>query len=393
MNDRSFVIPICNKQIVIDQVNKLNRRARKLGVSEITISWGNSFLEKRKIKNSFHDVVVINVTINGPLNVSYDGWSFVATLQHLPTGENIIRSISDVNIPSEFHNSGSVCQHCKVNRYRKDTYLVNHEDYGMMQVGSSCIKDFLGGHSPDDLLKKATLASDIIDFMKGASNGGTLASEEGIYDITGFLAQTIAVIRDHGWVSKAEAKDKGIISTATRVQDNYNPPDNFPFTFSIVTNDDIEKAKLICEWVEDLSDNECEKSDYLHNIRAIVRSGMVGIRTIGFAVSIIAAYDKANSKPKLKSKLISSHIGKIKMRDEFVLTLSRLFEGESTYGHYMKYIFHDDHGNVFVWMTSNQSLDLNNKYCIRGTIKDHTEFNGVKQTVLTRCEILSEYEN
>lgn len=393
MNDRSFVIPICNKQIVIDQVNKLNRRARKLGVSEITISWGNSFLEKRKIKNSFHDVVVINVTINGPLNVSYDGWSFVATLQHLPTGENIIRSISDVNIPSEFHNSGSVCQHCKVNRYRKDTYLVNHEDYGMMQVGSSCIKDFLGGHSPDDLLKKATLASDIIDFMKGASNGGTLASEEGIYDITGFLAQTIAVIRDHGWVSKAEAKDKGIISTATRVQDNYNPPDNFPFTFSIVTNDDIEKAKLICEWVEDLSDNECEKSDYLHNIRAIVRSGMVGIRTIGFAVSIIAAYDKANSKPKLKSKLISSHIGKIKMRDEFVLTLSRLFEGESTYGHYVKYIFHDDHGNVFVWMTSNQSLDLNNKYCIRGTIKDHTEFNGVKQTVLTRCEILSEYEN
>lgn len=392
MDTRSFVIPATNKSMVEEHIEKLNKRARKLSIPEIGLSWGKAFLQKRTIKGSQLDVLVLPVDVNGPLSVSYDGWQFIATLQHLPTGENIIRSISDqFEVPSRYQNCGSNCEHCKVNRYRKDTYLVRHEDSRTMQVGSSCIKDFLGGNSPDDILKRATLAAELLDFMNGSSHGGTGANDEGIFHIQTFLAQTAACIRDHGWLSKSEAKNTGKKATASWVHDNFDPPYNQGFKFSVVTDTDKEKARLAAEWVENLSDEECEASDYLHNIRAIVRSGMVGLRTMGYAASIVPAFDRELTKRQ--PKLISNHVGVVKMREEFDLTLKSLYEGDSSYGHFFKYLFRDDRGNVFVWITnSEQELEVDQKYRIRGTVKAHSEFKGIKQTEINRCEVVMYHE-
>ena len=386
MDTRSFVIPASNKSMVEEHIEKLNKRARKLSIPEIGLAWGKAFLQKRTIKGSQLDVLVLPVDVNGPLNVSYDGWQFIATLQHLPTGENIIRSITEFEVPSRYQSCGSNCEHCKVNRYRKDTYLVRHEDSRVMQVGSSCIKDFLGGNSPDDILKRATLAAELLDFMNGSSHGGTGANDEGIFHIQTFLAQTAACIRDHGWLSKSEAKNTGKKATVSWVHDNFDPPYNQGFKFSVVTDAEKEKAKLAAEWVENLSDEECEASDYLHNIRAIVRSGMVGLRTMGYAASIVSSFDRELTKRQ--PKLISGHVGVIKMREEFDLTLKSLYEGDSSYGHFFKYLFRDERGNVFVWITSvEQELEVDQKYRIRGTVKAHSEFKGIKQTEINRCEV------
>lgn len=62
------------------------------------------------------------------------------------------------------------------------------------------------------------------------------------------------------------------------------------------------------------------------------------------------------------------------------------------------YTFADAEGNVFVWKTAN-ALDkiVNDEYVdikigeivnIKGTIKEHQEYKGLKQTVLTRCKII-----
>jgi hypothetical protein len=391
VDTRSFVIPATNKSMVEEHIEKLNKRARKLSLPEITVAWGKAFIEQRTVKGTKHDILVLPVDVSGPLSVNFAGWQFIATLQHLPTGENIIRSISEHEIPTRYQSCGSNCEHCKVNRYRKDTYLVRHDNNQVMQVGSSCIKDFLGGNSPDDILKRATLAAELLDFMNGSSHGGgTGTNDEGIFHIGSFLAQTAAVIRDHGWVSKAEARDRNLTATAARVLDNFDPPYNQGFKFSVVTPDDKEKGRLAAEWAEAISDEECEASDYLHNIRAIARSGMVGIRTIGFAASIMSAYDR--DLTKRQPKLISSHVGAVKMREEFDLTLKSQFTGQSTYGVFYKYVFRDDRGNVMVWLSSSeQDLEVDKKYKIRGTVKAHTEYKGVKQTEINRCEVVTYY--
>lgn len=378
MENRKFTIPADNISNVEDFFLKLNKRGAKLHVKEFTWVWGKAHLNDQ-------DVLMVPLDIEGPFHVFCGDWRFIATLQHLSTGENIIRKVEDIDIPNKYRDAGSDCEHCKVKRYRKDTYLMENKNGAIIQVGSSCLDKFLGTSSPEELMKQAQLVSDLCSYLEG--NGQTIqpSGDGSIYPIEKFLAITSAVINDHGWVSKTVAYSSGITSTASIVEYNLHPPDKF--NPSKVTSDDIKLAKSALEWVENLSDRECEKSDYLHNIRAIARSGMVGRRTIGFAASIISSYKKWSEDNKPKQK--SDHVGEVKQRKEFELTLYYSFPFNGAFGNSIKYLFQDNNGNIFVWnSTSDHDLTKGNHYRIKGTIVRHDEYKGVKQTIINRCEIL-----
>jgi hypothetical protein len=50
--------------------------------------------------------------------------------------------------------------------------------------------------------------------------------------------------------------------------------------------------------------------------------------------------------------------------------------------------FKDDNGNKLVWKTTSyMSGDGGERVLLKGTIKDHSEYDGEKQTLLTRCKI------
>ena len=117
---------------------------------------------------------------------------------------------------------------------------------------------------------------------------------------------------------------------------------------------------------------------------------MVGYRTIGFACSIVSSYNREISKDKVQP--ISNHVGTIKARDDFDLTLKYSDVGHSNYGAYYRYSFVDDNGNVLSWTSSkDQELEKGTKYLIRGTVKGHSEFKNVKRTEITRCEVVMIY--
>lgn len=402
METRSFTIPASKLIDVQDKLTKLNKRAAKLGVQEITWTIGKAYTKTYQeqvardqystapIEFVTREVLVAPFDITGPLSVKFDGWSFAATFQHLPTGETIIRAISnEIEVPTYYRDTGSACEHCKVKRYRKDTYLLNHEDGSLVQVGSTCIKDFLGGNSPDNIMSSANLIGEILSYMgcmeEGYGGGGST-----VYAIEVVLAQTSACIRDHGWLSKSKAEETNGRATAYRVADNFDPPRNFKK--SIVSDCDEERAKLAVEWVESLSDTEVEDSDYLYNIRAIARSGMVEHRTMGFACSIIPAYDRAMEAKNPKK--LSKHVGQLKKRELFNLILKRHFVYDGTYGASHRYLFEDDDGNVLVWKSSS-SHDMveGKKYCIKGTVKEHSDYKNVPQTMITRCEVMNSYDS
>jgi len=402
METRSFIIIASNKSNVEVQIEKLNKRARKLGLDELIYSWGKAYLETREVPRQDpeypdmapvyvkQEVLVIPIEITGPLDVSYEGWRFIATLQHLPTGENIIRSISnEFEIPKQYRTAGSDCHHCYTKRYRKDTYLVRDDTTGaVIQVGSTCIKDFLGGNSPDNILNKANIIAELLSYMEGCSGNYGSGGDDLCY-IEDFLAMTSACIRDHGWVSKKAAYENGGMATATWVDRNLDPPIGFKDR-SLVTDGDKELAKAAMEWAENITDAECDTSDYLYNIRAIARSGMVGYRTFGFAASIIPAHNRANADKN--QKVESQHVGTLKKRQIFELTLNQHFSYDSHYGTVHKYIFADKDGNKLVWATSKITPMIEGKhYAIKGTVKAHSEYKNSKQTEITRCEILTTY--
>lgn len=64
---------------------------------------------------------------------------------------------------------------------------------------------------------------------------------------------------------------------------------------------------------------------------------------------------------------------------------------ETKYGTRRIYKIIGKDGNVYIWKTGNVIMESGN-ITVTGTIKDHTEFRGIKQTELTRCYITKSEE-
>lgn len=89
-------------------------------------------------------------------------------------------------------------------------------------------------------------------------------------------------------------------------------------------------------------------------------------------------------------------------RIELDLMLLSVSSFETYYGDKYVYTFSDQDNNVYVWFTSkayimqkciedssrDQFAHPGDTVHVKATVKDNTEFRGVKQTVLTRCRVL-----
>jgi uncharacterized OB-fold protein len=50
--------------------------------------------------------------------------------------------------------------------------------------------------------------------------------------------------------------------------------------------------------------------------------------------------------------------------------------------------FCDNSGNVLVWFTSSApEVEIGDRVRLTGTVKRHGEYQGVRQTVMTRCKV------
>ncbi len=85
----------------------------------------------------------------------------------------------------------------------------------------------------------------------------------------------------------------------------------------------------------------------------------------------------------------SKHIGIIGGKVETVAILERVGGFDTMYG--IKYIFNfrTADGAVIVWFTTGGTLsqnDIGSEVKIKGTVKEHSDYKGTAQTVLTRCK-------
>ena len=85
-----------------------------------------------------------------------------------------------------------------------------------------------------------------------------------------------------------------------------------------------------------------------------------------------------------------NYVGEIGERYSFELKIEKALSLNGYYGPSTMHIMSDLDGNTFVWTTAAKTLTVGETYYLKGTIKDHKEYRGVKQTVLTRCKIIDD---
>jgi len=108
-----------------------------------------------------------------------------------------------------------------------------------------------------------------------------------------------------------------------------------------------------------------------------------------FLIKEKAKENAEEARAKVATPSASEYIGEIKERlRDLEVKFINARDVESFYGMSTLYTFKAGE-NVLVWFCSGkglpQNIEIGDTFLLTGTVKDHKERNGVKQTVLTRC--------
>jgi hypothetical protein len=403
---RTFGVLLHNKHSVDAGLTKLAKRTQKKGLAPLTWTWGKAYTRREQVPHPQYGLAVeyfakitrVGLTIIGDAP-KFAGWVFQASLTHMD-GENIVRSLPNATLPLpiEYRSRGPVCDHCRHNRRRSETYVLRHEDGRLIQVGSTCIGDFLGSDDAGKLAASASLLSAARGLAEGGCEGFGFGSS-GDTTLENYLVYVAWCVRIEGWVSRTKARESGTEDLATanraatlmldekaRKKANYDP-----------TVEDATTAAAAEAWAEAITDETIagESGDYLHNLRVIARSGIVGRKSEGLAASMIVAYQRAFAREKARAeqaaKPPSTYVGELKKRETWTATLDFVTGFATQYGYTTVLKFVTAEGNILTWKTSSTNLtraDAGQRYTITGTVKEHKDYKGQKQTILTRCNIV-----
>lgn len=421
-------------------VDKLNKRCRRLNIPELTLKVTGT--ETRKINTNkqdlagnwiYEDVIFDKITFTGG-RPKLGGWEFAGTLEHdLETGLTILRTSEAFGreLPKKFRSAKPICEHCGLQRNRRDTYIVYSAEQDVYkQVGHQCVADFLGLQDVHKALDIAQMWYDL-DSICGDSaseyqEGWGGFKKDTAMSLMEFLSRAVATVRIFGFVShKAQqaayekihnASDKDaqhmIVPETTKVRvmnycfpepkamrDKWGCPTKFAEEVEQTkpTDADIAHAEELIAWAQTFDRDKC--NDYQFNLLAATANEIMPFRRSGIVASLPAAWNKhqqimderqkkaAAWKAENAEKIANSkHIGAVGERLRgLVLTVKRVIPREHAYGVTYITALEDAEGHQFTWFASGHELTVDKTYTFDATVKDHGEFKGIKQTVLTRC--------
>lgn len=367
----------------VDKLNSFKKKHAKYGESELKYEIGEGKLVYVNSLNKY--INMTDIEVDGSYKIN--DYEFVASLEYIDEkGENLIKTISsDVEIPRIYYTR-SECDHCKVNRYRKYTVLLRNTKTGeFIQVGKSCVKDYLGV----DICNYASYLSiwkSLDEYMENLNKDSYgLFSSRG-YGVNEILTTTLSQVRHDGYISKNTAYETGTCSTASRVYhvinkdtDRYGKP---LFPDYEITDEDNTKAEAIIKFINNCEDN----SAYTHDLQLLLSFEAVSGKNLGLVVSAVGYYLREINKNIEKAKKIASqYVGNVGDKITFTATPNCVYSDYNDYGIMYIYKFTVDN-NEIIWKTSKYLGEK--EVTIKATIKEHSDFRGNKQTVITRGRII-----
>jgi hypothetical protein len=165
---------------------------------------------------------------------------------------------------------------------------------------------------------------------------------------------------------------------------------------ALYVDDAKERAEAVRAYI--LSDSFKGWSEYVSNLKTLCAAELVLGKFINIVASAHQAYAKHLETSLIEKAVVrpSAFVGAVKER----LTLTLKVTGIRYIDRYNQYtgqdevtvlytLLDDATGNVFKWFASREALgeDLDVTVTIKGTVKNHEEYKGTKQTILTRCAL------
>lgn len=389
--ETTYLVSDMRIEALKERIEKLSRKAEKLGSEPFQLILDQSHM----VEQNGLAMTYWTVSLQGGNEIPViEGWRFMARLQHLPEG-NLIKAVPGAlengqDVP-ETYRTRRLCDHCQTNRRRKDTYLLQHiHSQEWKQVGSTCIKDFTGHENPEALINAYTCLLDAIDDLDHERGFDPFdhadCYEAGHLHAAGFLSYVLGEIRFYGWVSSGAAKEDPTLyptwmAALTNLKDSRKikrPP--MPA--------DYEQAKDCLTWVRHTLANRDKLSDYEHNLATALAGDWLIYDVLPLAASAIITWKRTLEQERAATASPSRFYGEKGKRYTLTLTMQYHWASEpKQWGVSHLHKLTDQAGNVFIWWTGKKACQEDTTYQVTGTVKDHQEYQGIKQTILTRCKI------
>lgn len=407
--------------------------------------WARDEVNRVEYVKDSYTVAAVDIMIDTDGLVKKDGWTVCAHIEHGDIG-NIVTGLNGESVNSEWFHVKAHCDHCNSNRFRKVTYMCRHESGEMKQVGSACLKDYTGINPA-----VALMASEVRDLLQTVSDCAPEDWERTphavMYDVATVIGLAVDEIERHGY-RKSQEPDSTKSRVIIALKEGETPTERGAAKATAIVEWLKELAEVNRKQVEwckgfrerararaaadgfeydaerrlwykgtDAYSNEYKlyadydggekcpyelpygldsQLDLERNCSPLAVSGYTRARHIGLLAYMPLAYDRYMERKAKREQIeadrkaqaaTSEYVGQIKERLTIsTATATLVTSWETDYGVTYLYKFTDKAGNVFIWKASSKQ-DVTACMTLKGTVKEHNERDGVKQTVLTRCKL------
>ena len=380
-------VPACNMQAIEKIIARMVKKGIKAridvtreAVKDVPVK---RITEERKVESTGlkEPVSVVDFTLE-VANANLGKWELLGTKERV--GKD---AIYKGNIPAEYKNNDFACEHCSTNRRRNKVAVIrNTEDGSIMQVGYTCLQDFIGMElgAFGALIKSI----DAIYLQVNYIGDCEYTSHNYYYNVNQFLQIAYNCIVKYGYVKNNSVTE---MTTTEHILEAYRAQNNDYVDLGEVDTDLVSKIKNAYSiWAKN------HVSDFTHNVCAILEQTCVKSIYANYMYFVPTFYinkvkweARKERAEQAKKELNDEYAGSVgdKITTEATIECVTGFEGN--YGYMYVYNFKDVHGHLLVWFTSSDlEVDTGDKICISGTIKKLNEYKGIKQTVLTRCKVM-----
>ena len=360
-------IPVQNFELLQQKVAKLNKTCERLTGKKIRIMP----IGKREIKNPTTGRIaeILEIYVTAP-DMKIPGWEFVGRVDHRTfreTRRNVVFMNPETKEPNTYWETPSHCDHCEENRRRNFTYILRAADGELKQVGSSCLRDFLG-YEPVKILKLFEYLQRVTVVAKGYSRG-PLPEDYLFINTQVFVAAAILDIQENGWVSAGVSRETGRLATWERANDTQYDVADLPLEAAAQAITDAQMGP--------------DLSSFDKNLRTIALATNVGHNMLPTAAVIAQKWVAKQPKPVRDDLSKSVHFAQV--GDKFLGTVRVIGTkivtsqfGESLLVRMMQ------QDNLIITFTSGKfNPKVGDVVSISGRVKKNDTFNGVAQTQLS----------
>lgn len=400
---------------LLHEVEKLNRRCSKIGAAPVQarrLSVEDKPVLRRDLPGhdgqcgpyspdevvGFKRFVVLEVEGDSP---KFAGWTLAAVVEHAQEG-NLLRKSPDCAAElARFRSCRPACEHCKSDRNRRDTYVLVHESGEAKQVGSSCLKDFLGHKDPHQLAQLAEVCFSLAELCEGCEDedffeGGGCSRP--LLPVRTFLAYAALATRHHGFVSSKRQKEDftgRTRSTASTAAFYMRPPkDARPEDLLKPEDQDFARGEAARQHVLGTLGEKpaAELSDFEHNLLTVCKCEAVEERNAGLLAFVPEHFSRESERKAREERAAadSKHFPAapgtrcrgVKLR------YARSVGFESQWGGGFLHFFTSEDGATLLWKTSSAVYeDPGTEFLATFTVKEHGDYRGAKQTTVTRAAL------